>query len=257
MSLFRYPGGKSKLSAKILSKINPKKEYREPFFGGGAIGLEVMKKYSHIKYWINDVDVGIYSIWNAVWENPDELIDLIKSFVPSVDKFYEFQDYLDNPVAGVETGFKKLAIHQISYSGLGIKSGGPLGGKSQKSKYKIDCRWSPEYLEKQIRVIHALFQSVDLKITCVDYKNLIDGDAFIYLDPTYYVKGNDLYQHGFSEEDHGQLAELLKKKNNWLLSYDDCPEIIRLYSWAKIEEMKLNYSITNSRQKTELLIFPF
>ena len=44
----------------------------------------------------------------------------------------------------VDIGFKKLAIHQISYSGLGTMSGGPLGGAGQKSQYKIDCRWSPD-----------------------------------------------------------------------------------------------------------------
>jgi len=46
----------------------------------------------------------------------------------------------------LDVGFKKLAIHQISYSGLGTKSGGPLGGKSQESIYKIDCRWSPKHI---------------------------------------------------------------------------------------------------------------
>ena len=34
----------------------------------------------------------------------------------------------------ISKAFKKLAIHQISYSGLGTKSGGPLGGEKQQSK---------------------------------------------------------------------------------------------------------------------------
>ena len=47
-------------------------------------------------------------------------------------------------------GFMKIAVHQLSYSGLGLRSGGPLGGRSQASPYKIDCRWSPEYIYKKM-----------------------------------------------------------------------------------------------------------
>ena len=68
-------------------------------------------------------------------------------------------------------------------------------------------------------------------------------------------KGNVLYQYGFTENDHVRLSNRLKScKFSWLLSYDDCPETRKMYSWATCDTCKVNYSITTARTKQELLI---
>jgi DNA adenine methylase len=102
----------------------------------------------------------------------------------------------------------------------------------------------------------------------VDFEQMIlEEGGVLYLDPPYYVKGNDLYQCGFTEEDHHRLAESLRNTSNpWILSYDDCPEVRELYQWAKYESVDVNYSITGnldkksdkrkSRTKPELIIYP-
>ena len=62
-SFFRYPGGKSKLKDRIVCKLNKISsnntlEYREPFFGGGSIGLSFFEKRPNLdKIWINDFDL--------------------------------------------------------------------------------------------------------------------------------------------------------------------------------------------------------
>jgi len=268
MSFFRYPGGKAKIRSFILEKIKSKIQiqYREPFFGGGSIGLNFLETNRVNSVWINDIDKGIASIWISVIKYPNELKEKVMSFVPSVDYFFKFKkELIDNMIemdckeSVIDYGFKKLAIHQISYSGLGTKSGGPLGGKTQKSKYKIDCRWSPGYICKKIDKFHALFSMFDVKCDSIDFSELIEDERYesvIYLDPPYYIKGNDLYQEGFTEEDHKRLSRLLKNtKHQWILSYDDCDEVRDLYSWANIDEIEINYSITGAREKKELLIY--
>jgi DNA adenine methylase len=314
-SFFRYPGGKSKFRDEILTAIaatsNDAMEYREPFFGGGSVGLMVLEDNDHTKqvsqdpfdllfsfdtptkgknakektfgyrsFWINDKDVGIFSLWNAVINNPEELKELVNSFKPSIQAFDDYkQFFLDNPTPTtiseiVECGFRKLAIHQISYSGLGVKSGGPLGGRNQdaNTKYPIDCRWSPSNICKKIDLIHKQFISVDARVTNSDFAAMITDTsrpAFIYLDPPYYMKGGDLYQHAFTEDDHRRMADLLRVcPHPWVLSYDDCPEIRDLYSWARIEAFDAKYTIQQTKvetdngkkiaatEKTELLIFP-
>ncbi len=270
MGLLRYPGGKQKLSDRIclsFASIDSMKslEYREPFFGGGSIGIQMIKQYPQLSHiWINDLDFGISSLWTSVILYPDMLIEKVKSFIPSIDIYDEYKTsllerraYPDNPEDIVSVGFQKLAIHQISYSGLGTKSGGPLGGRSQNSNYKIDCRWSPDYICKQIRKMHVLFLKVivrDQQCTHADFASMIQDEsrqAFLYLDPPYFIKGNDLYQHGFTEKDHIRLADVLRKtKHTWLLSYDDCPEIRELYHWAQISEVNgVSYSITATKDK--------
>lgn len=286
MSFFRYAGGKTKLKTEIIKCIFDQIEntnniqYREPFFGGGSIGLHLLFDNSKFNnYWINDKDIGISCIWTSVILYPEEFKKLVINFIPSVDWFYKIKSELLNlnimPTTKneiINIGFKKLAIHQISYSGLGTKSGGPLGGEEQKSNYKIDCRWSPEYICKKIDNLNKYFKNINIKnnsCTCLDFSNLINDDtekSFIYLDPPYYIKGNDLYQHGFTENDHIRLSiDLKNTKHSWVLSYDDCPEIKNLYSWAEIKPLNVNYSITAlkdkntgerlSRNKNELLIY--
>jgi DNA adenine methylase len=286
--MFRYPGGKgkSKLCNEIARRLTDQAEhtglqYREPFFGGGSVGLKFLSDNPGTKkIWINDKDIGISCLWTAVIRYHDDFKSRVHGFVPSVTAFRELRSELTTISTLpkqcdeiVDIGFKKLAIHQISYSGLGTKSGGPLGGVEQKSKYKIDCRWSPDYICKKVDKLHSQFKTIEVQgdgCTNLDFSSLIEDtscDSLLYLDPPYYVKGNDLYQCGFTSKDHERLASALKNtKHAWVLSYDDCHEIRELYKWAYIEPLNVNYSITAlkdkktgerlSRTKAELLICP-
>src|ERR1035437_9792748 len=107
MSFFRYPGGKKKIKDVIIHKIaslmtEDITEYREPFFGGGSIGIEFLTKchdslFNKVRsVWINDFDVGVACLWTAVIRYPLELKEKIKAFVPSTSNFYEFKEFLTN-----------------------------------------------------------------------------------------------------------------------------------------------------------------
>jgi len=279
-SFFRYPGGKSKFQSKIVDALLIRSletglQYREPFFGGGGVGLKFLEIWTHVKdVWINDRDVGIACLWSSVLAYPQLLINEIGTFEPHPDKFYSFKEELlaldrssswipSDPFDIVDIGFKKLVVHQLSFSGLGTKAGGPLGGKSQESKYKIDCRWSPNYLIKKIRRFSDMFSDFNVQYgycTALDFSVLVQDDtrkAILYLDPPYFNKGSELYQYSFTIEEHEYLAHLLERSSHdWVLSYDDCPEIRKLYSWASIEKINANYTIRNARVKSELIICP-
>ena len=62
-------------------------------------------------------------------------------------------------------------------------------------------------------------------------------------------------REGECTEHHRRLAAKLKEmKQPWLLSYDDCPEVRALYSWAQIETVDVGYSICGQTRKRELLV---
>jgi DNA adenine methylase len=294
MSLLRYPGGKGKLATRLVSVIHDyfdrnrdkRMIYCEPFFGAGAIGLRLLEKTAIQSVAFNDYDPAMYSVWKTVKEQPTALIEKVEAFSPSIEAFHEFKAFLlalkpfaddthPKPPAGedmVDIAFKKIAVHQMSYSGLGTKSGGPLGGAEQKSAYKVGCRWSPKQLKKEITRINRLMASKktwdeahqrywdNCHISGFQFYHawpLGSVPAFIYLDPPYYEKGPELYQFSFSDEQHEGLSRLLRHNPHpWLLSYDDCPQVRALYDYAAVREVPLNYSINGAITKTELLITP-
>ena len=159
----------------------------------------------------------------------------------------------------------KVVLHLGSFSGLGEKSGGPMGGRTPPAgSNAIASRWSPDRLAREIRETNQLFGGVKLagnRCTTDDFSNVIDGGnrALIYLDPPYFEKGGELYKHAFTEADHLRLADKLKTSEHcWVLSYDDHPEIRKMYAgWADLQTIKdIPYSINGSCKKSELLIVP-
>jgi DNA adenine methylase len=265
-SFFRYPGGKHKLRSTILPMLQDERfltceEYREPFCGGGGIGLEMMAAGHRV--WINDRDIGIWALWHSVKHYSDELVARIMAYTPSIEDFAPFKQYLladTKPQCKdeiVETAFRKLVIHQISFSGLGVMSGGPLGGRGQQ-KCLISSRWSPKSICKKIRHIRTILGAV--KLSNSDYSSLICDESrhvLLYLDPPYFEKGDSLYQHGFKLEDHVRLRDLLRATpHHWILSYDNVGPIRDLYRWAEVIEIPAQYSIAGSITKSELLVCP-
>ncbi|MBY0459852.1 MAG: DNA adenine methylase, partial [Gemmataceae bacterium] len=282
LELFRYPGGKAKLQNEIIKRLPSLngKEYREPFFGSGRVGLKLIADQHLSSIWINDADSGIASLWTAMIRYPEDFMERVRRFTPTVDAFYAIKDELTSikktprqRARVVDLGFKKFVIHQTSYSGLGAKSGGPLGGAKQTSEYKVDSRWTPSVFCKKVRRIHRQFEAIsvhDRRCTSLDFSALITDtsrECVLYLDPPYFVQGPNLYLHSFTASDHERLATLLRNtKHAWVLSYDDCPEIRTMYAWATIDSVEVQCSIRHLKsqntglkaaaRKGELLIYP-
>ena len=147
-------------------------------------------------------------------------------------------------------------MNRITFSGI-MDS----GGYSQQS---FEKRFTQSSIER-LKNISIYLSNVD--ITCDDYENLLlqNGEkVFLFLDPPYYqpaksklygVKG-DLH----TNFEHERFAHTLKKcEHKWLLTYDDCPEIRKLFSFADITELQVQYGMNNYKQKNaakgkELLI---
>ncbi|MCH8806651.1 MAG: DNA adenine methylase [Planctomycetes bacterium] len=267
-SLLRYPGSKAKLAREIITRFpmkpelwsNPSQwEYREPFFGAGAVGLNVLKGLDRrCRVWLNDIDPGIAALWEAVLSNPSELIQRIAMFEPSAQLFSRFKETDGCPCGDVvERGFRKLALHRMSFSGLGAMSGGPLR--------EVSSRWNPEQIKCEVSLVHERLARFDsLRITCLDFAKVLRDAGprcFMYCDPPYIAKGAQLYKHSMSEGDHARLARLLKDcKAHWVLSYDDHPLVRSLYPDARIEPVSLAYTVAASkgtrRTSEETIVVP-
>jgi len=139
---------------------------------------------------------------------------------------------------------------------------GPIGGKEQKSKYTIDCRYNPKKIITKMLECRKLLKN-RLTIYNKDFSNLSelnDEEVCLYLDPPYYVQGKNLYPIFMEDSEHLQLANILSSRKKWVLSYDDCPEIRQMYNFANIIDVNTDYCINGKKQnwanKNELLILP-
>ena len=102
------------------------------------------------------------------------------------------------------------------------------------------------------------FRNPNLFVRKADYREAltIHKEKFLYLDPPY-ANGEKLYgdrgnlHDGFN---HVELADLLKKRNGWILSYNDCPDIRHLYSNYEILTPEWTYGMSRKKESKELLI---
>ena len=270
MRIIRYPGSKAKLVKKILDFF-PVTEtpllplwsqsqpivYCEPFLGSGAMALQVLPLLSRrCTAILSDVDVGLYGMWRAIKDDPNRLRGMIAGFIPSVSAYEEFKRRDATRYAGqdyVVAGFEKLALHQLSFSGLGARSGGPLGGFKQESDTtSVECRWRADTLIRSVVEINHVLAGRDLCLLNEDFEDVIDRastlaakgcQVVMYLDPPYYAQGKNLYKHWFDDADHRRLARLLKKSRfHWILSYDEHPFIRELYDGFDVSEIHVKYT---------------
>jgi DNA adenine methylase len=264
-SMFRYPGAKTKLLPTLMDHINKIMEgqdsFTDAFIGGGSVLLEVATKYPNIQLYANDKDYWIYCFWKVISDvdsiNYFKLLNLIDQ-QPTLDLFYKLRE--EQTTDEVQCAYRAIFFNRTAFSG--ILSSGPIGGKEQKSAYKIDCRYNVKTLRNKMQKCRDLLQGrlVMSNKNFVEYDRLYYNNDPIYLDPPYFLKGAILYYEKMSVQDHVDLSKILQKRKNWVLSYDDCIEISALYSLNNIIYLDTRYCINGKKDswenKWELIILP-
>jgi DNA adenine methylase len=69
------------------------------------------------------------------------------------------------------------------------------------------------------------------------------------------MKGQELYTNFYVPEDHKVLAAIIRRlKCNWMLTYDDAPEVEKLYAGLPMYRKGLVYYAQVKRKANELLV---
>ncbi len=252
-SPLRYPGGKAKVLEfmKELIKQNQfadKPAYVEPYAGGAAVALGLLLDDYVSEIYINDFDPAIYSFWKyCIKQHPKKFIKKIRDIDVDIDEWKKQVAIYNNPKAkeGFDLGFAAFFLNRCNRSGI-IK-GGVIGGLEQKGNYLLDCRFNKEDLISRIEKIVAV---KDLLKNCL-----------LYLDPPYYKKGRQLYKNFYTHNDHEEIANIMRNLGGkWIVSYDNHPEICKLYQGFEPREFNLTYFAgykTGKREKTgrEIMFF--
>lgn len=241
VSPLRYPGAKRRLSGYItevlrLNCLRPKL-FVEPFAGGASVALELLNNDLVAAVALGEKDPLVASFWKVVFRDSEWLIREIEAIAVTVDNWDYFR--ANSFRSDRERALACIFLNRTSFSGILAQTAGPIGGRSQTSDYKINCRFTVQTIIKRIRQAAALQKRV-LFVDNADWWETIrkvEGlgydprEVFYYLDPPFYNKAERLYKFYFQEEDHKALHNsLVRLQQPWLLSYDPADSILSMYS---------------------------
>lgn len=262
----RYPGGKGKLAYYLKGVIKHNSlldcHYIEPFAGGAGVALELlMQEYVH-KVTINDYDPAIYAFWHSILNNCEEFCEKIHQTEVSMNTWYEQKEILSANSYDdlLSLGFAAFFMNRTNRSG--ILNAGVIGGKAQAGKWKLDVRFNKEDLVNRIKRIAAykdriIIQNKDTLDLLIDLSIKSKENTLMYLDPPYYVKGQELYRNFYEHQDHVDIKNQLLKMPilHWIATYDNTDQIKGIYKGQTIIDFDLQYSAQSKRVGSEVIIF--
>ncbi|AJZ76677.1 hypothetical protein SU86_005820 [Candidatus Nitrosotenuis cloacae] len=251
-SPLRYPGGKSR-AAKYIYQFIEKffegenvKHICSPFFGGGS--LEIFCAQNGIRVFGYDFFRPLVDFWQCLFENRMKLADMVEKYRPLIkEEFYRLQQSQMQSKDRYDRAVFFFVLNRTSFSGSTLCGGMASGGEDD----------NPRFTESSIARLRE-FNLNNISVEMSDFKKSIPRhkNALLYLDPPYliqsklYGKKGDLHRNF----DHIGLARILKKRNSWILSYNNSKEIHDLYSGYTILYPDWKYGMSHDKSSREVLI---
>lgn len=240
-SPLRYPGGKSRAVKHILPFL-PKEPgiLVSPFIGGGSVELAA----AALGWQVHGYDAfePLVAFWQALLTSPEDLAEAVEEYHPlSKERFYELQHTeFESPL---EEAARFYVLNRCSYSGSTL-SGGMSPGHG---RFTSSCI---ERLRK--------FRAQNVWVERADFHQSIrrHPSTFLFLDPPYYCARKLYGRRGDLHDafDHEGLRDLLRSRGGWLLSYDDCEEVRRMYNGCRIVQLQWKYGMSTDKASREILI---
>ena len=247
----RYPGGKSKAIKKLFANfpdVKQYKEYREPFIGGGSVGIHLTRLNPDCKVWVNDLYWPLYNFWVNLRDNGDKLSDELNRLklehndeVTAKELFNNHKVLVnDTNKSDFDRAVSFWIVNKCSFSGL-TESSTFSKWASTKNFSLVGIAALKEY-GKHIK---------NWKITNLSYDQLLDGyGAFIYLDPPYEIKST-LYgkkgsmHRGFDHDKFADDCNSAYDRHTLAVSYNADQSVKdRFPGWNQIE-FPLTYCMNN------------
>lgn len=236
--LVKWAGGKTQFIQRIVSKVDARGRFVEPFVGGGSVFLNVAPP----RLWINDVNPYLINMYRVVKDDPDALIGALEQFseeYKSLDTLAAKKQYFTEirKIRFANCDPIRQAAHFIFLNKTCFR-----GLYRENSRGEFNAPFGnyekPAICERRNLVaISEYLNRVDAKITNWDYKNVLEQlepDDFVYLDPPYFPKNPTSFtrynKDDFTIEQHRTLVGILiQLPNKFLLSNYPHPDFIELF----------------------------
>ena len=240
--LLSYPGSKSRAAeyiADLIQKGAAGRRVVSPFFGGGAAELACIRRGMTVAGF--DAWADVVNFWRQVLKAPDVVSGYVQMELP-VEKlrWHWLRLRLLESICEEcpERAAQFYVVTKLCFNGS------IFGGFKTKRE---------NILSKSLAMRIYHFRAPRLSVQMADFKDVISGhpDDFLYCDPPYFNKWK-LYECGRNcDFDHAGLAALLMKRDNWILSYNNCPEARELYAGCTITEAHWHWPSCKPSSRTD------
>ncbi len=245
ISSVRWPGGKNLATKELASYVDPSyKSFCDITSGGMWVPLYMKQLFPDRNYLLNDINKDLINFVRINQSEPlklyDRLIDSWKQ-IDNVSSAKRIFNYSKEILTKEESYFNKaVAFYIVNKLGFSVLMGSTF---SVSHYYTLK-----DTMISRVLPVGGLLQNV--RIENEDYAKFLfedKEDIFIFIDPPYFLadgthKKNRLYPTTFN---HERLNDLLKQtKHKFLLTYDDCLYIRKLYKDYRIEVFYQYYPLS-------------
>jgi len=235
--VLKWAGGKRQLLDELYARFpRSYKNYHEPLLGGGALFFDLEPDDGTV----NDTNPRLVNFYRQVRDNPNELIELCKSYKDpesepdtsrefserdrkgeKIEEYYYQQRALFNrrpyeeKYDEIEEASLLLYLNRTCYNGL-YRENSDGGFNVPIGRYS-----NPDWVrEREIREASEILQNT--KILNRDFEYILDRaekDDLVYLDPPYEPMSATEYftnysKEGFGRNDQERMLETVKKLND-------------------------------------------
>lgn len=256
ISPLRYPGGKTRACKKLdtilkehfdISKFD---NILSPFFGGGSFEFHIQNNYG-LNIIANDKFVPLYNFWKTCKLDKENLCNKLTTKIDSIDKeeFTNLRQKIMEEKNILNQSIMYFIINRCSFSGATLS-----GGFSLEASKKRFTKSSINRIKKLELIYYDIYN--------LDFEEFINNNQnnknLIFLDPPYYLeKASTLYGNNGDMHDtfeHDKLYKCLLKQKNWIMTYNNCDYIKKLYKDFKIIETCWSYGMNKSKKSSEIVI---
>lgn len=235
----------------------------ELYAGGAGASLNLLLSSMCNKIVLNDLDFHVYAFWYCILNCTEEFKKLINDTEVNIDNWLIqneiYRNFEEHDI--LKIGFSTFFLNRSNRSGILYKAG-PIGGRDQTGKYKIDVRFNKIDLVNRIEKIAQLRDKIEIhNFETIEFLEAIFTNnvtnKFIFLDPPYYTQGEHLYLNSYEDSDHVTLRDILSdnKDANWFLTYDNCERINELYHNFRRSHLVMSYTLQEKRKSKEVMVF--
>jgi DNA adenine methylase len=251
-SPLRYPGGKTRAIAileKYVKTYFPTKTILlSPFFGGGSFELAMKSK---CKIYGNDLFVPLYNFWKVQQSQSAALVAAIRPKMPvTKESFQNMRSTILENKTNLDQAAAYFCINRSSFSGATL-----CGGFSAQAA-------AGRLTESSLQTLAAC-DTTNIEFSNLDCIAFLEAhpqteNTLIYADPPYYISsyiyGKDGDMH--TSFNHEAFAAAIQKRQDWIISYNDCEYIRNLYKDCWIVQESWSYGMNATKKSSEIIILP-